>query len=86
MTVYQVRTGTRTGTDHIADPATGRMPHRITGDTCRTVAEASPELAERLVTCSVCRRLMGWPAAPGSRRSRTTSGLDSSAWGANRGR
>lgn len=48
-----------------------------------TVRVAAPD---KYVTCSKCRRLAGWPTLPGSYRARTSFGLDSSAWGANKGR
>lgn len=47
---------------------------------------ASLEQAERYVTCSKCRKAQGWTTIAGSYASRTTHGLDSSAWGANKGR
>jgi hypothetical protein len=41
---------------------------------------------ESVVTCSRCRSLAGWRTIAGSYQKRASSGLDSSAWGANRGR
>lgn len=41
---------------------------------------------ESIVACSKCRKLAGWKTIAGSYQKRGSRGLDSSAWGANKGR
>ena len=52
----------------------------------RKLVTVRPVNPETYVTCSKCRRLAGWATVAGSLASRKSIGLDSSAWGANRGR
>ncbi len=80
-TYTQVRNGVKSGTAHLAD-SDGKLLCGTSGQTVKT----SPKNVEAFVTCSKCRDLVGWHRAPGSLRSRTSRGLDSSAWGANKGR
>jgi len=41
---------------------------------------------EQVVTCGKCRAKVGLKTISGSFQKRSSSGLDSSAWGANKGR
>jgi hypothetical protein len=41
---------------------------------------------EQVVTCGKCRAKVGLKTIAGSFRARSSRGLDSSAWGANKGR
>jgi len=58
----------------------------ICGTKARTTRVNHVCSLEKIVTCSRCRKQVGWHTAKGSLRSRSTLGLDSSAWGANKGR
>lgn len=80
-TTHQVRQA-ENGNSHLAhDDGT-----LVCGTKARTFRVTPAAGAEAYVTCGKCRRAAGWDVLPGSYRSRITSGLDSSAWGANKGR
>lgn len=80
------------GYDHLRTSQTNRTVHLaykdgnlVCGTQARTV-KITARNDEAVVDCSKCRDRVGWHRAPGSLRSRTSLGLDSSAWGANKGR
>ena len=70
------------GNTHLAH-ADGAL---VCGNVAKTVRINHLAPIENVVTCSRCRKAAGWKTIAGSYRARTTQGLDSSAWGANKGR
>lgn len=80
-TALTARMTAGTGNTHLANDKT-----LICGSAAKTARINHLASLETVVTCSRCRKLAGWTTIPGSYQQRTTSGLDSSAWGANKGR
>lgn len=78
-----VRQGNKTGNAHLAHPD-GTLLCGSTGSTSPVKMPLAG--AQSYVTCSKCRKAVGWSTIAGSYTQRTTPGLDSSAWGINRGR
>jgi len=58
----------------------------VCGTVAKTVRINNLCSLEQAVTCSKCRKLAGWKTIAGSFQNRSSRGLDSSAWGANKGR